>query len=507
MALPILVPRPGRLDLSPAKEPQRVLTQDEWAAMYSELERLYVRERRRLRYIVLHMAKTYGLKATEQMYKKRFAKWGFHKNNRRQAPALISSSLPKEPNLSPHDYQALSIFNNVQKWSISFFESLALQVPLPSHPWPEKIIKISYTFKLVTDLLCRGRGDLAGRMARKAFLLVEDLLKLEGPALVWNLLELMHYILTLQHGQLFQLLLTHVTALTSEWKPKNHPLQAVLRGLLSLTRILTISDARSLPHLLEKVWVLNAEILFDRFDPRFFQLYFGIHWDSCSLRPPATIVSAANKWFSHIKAKHICTADVESDKSEVHLEDILAQEDRMLRSLLAPCIEKLPPRNYKILCTSNITALRDYGDAIAGKGCNFKGDTAPLLRILACLVKVKVIDERAALAESDTDNEAMRMPRVHAGNVACAIRTSMDLRPQDGSDASMPLSKVVEQNRSIVALREYAHGETDPRVLRDMWRLEEALVAAGKRGDALRVKNMALYRLSQYIQDIPMDSA
>lgn len=39
-------------------------TESEWAAMYSEIERLYVRERWKLRYVIQHMEREYDFKAT-----------------------------------------------------------------------------------------------------------------------------------------------------------------------------------------------------------------------------------------------------------------------------------------------------------------------------------------------------------------------------------------------------------------------------------------------------------
>lgn len=44
--------------------PQLVPTQNEWAALYSEIGRLYVRERRKLRYIMQYMEREHGFKAT-----------------------------------------------------------------------------------------------------------------------------------------------------------------------------------------------------------------------------------------------------------------------------------------------------------------------------------------------------------------------------------------------------------------------------------------------------------
>ncbi len=64
MTFPLLVPRP-RWPVAPAMPaPQLLPTHDEWAAMYYEIERLYVRERRKLRYIMQYMEREHGFKAT-----------------------------------------------------------------------------------------------------------------------------------------------------------------------------------------------------------------------------------------------------------------------------------------------------------------------------------------------------------------------------------------------------------------------------------------------------------
>jgi hypothetical protein len=38
--------------------------ESEWAAMYLEIERLYVHERRKLRYVIQYMEREHGFKAT-----------------------------------------------------------------------------------------------------------------------------------------------------------------------------------------------------------------------------------------------------------------------------------------------------------------------------------------------------------------------------------------------------------------------------------------------------------
>lgn len=81
----------------------------------------------------------------------------------------------------------------------------------------------------------------------------------------------------------------------------------------------------------------------------------------------------------------------------------------------------------------------------------------------------------------------------------------MDLNAEyDGLEAP---GDTVGRMRSIVALRAYANPATDPRVIQEMWRLEDALVALGEHQKAFDVKQVAYQRLEEYIQDIPVNFA
>ena len=500
------------------------------------------------------------------MYKKRFAKWGFQKNPRHSAavvPTLTTKDecrkeasrkpgrprvlglVPAIPGLGQHDGLMLMFLTSVQICSVAFFESVqsrdgflaSLQQRTPTdETLPEQTEKINFTFKLATDLLDRGHGKLAGRMVRKAFLLVEDMLTLEGPVLMWNLLEIMHHMVMLRHTQLFQMLLAHLLALIEGRIPKSHPVPTMLQGLRGLVTSLTSSvsasgnslptpSSSSLPYLsvdkkgttiiagprllsralsslLERAWNLNAEILFNHLNPGLLPLYCRLHLDGCSISPPAAIISTGNQWFSHIEAQQISRAGAEAHHTEGLLEITSVEQDTTLQRLLAPRRDASPPRDYEMLRASSVAALWKHGNSVLAKGSAFHGDTTILLRILAGLVTDTILEEWPTASSVTT-----KVSRVQAGKVACAIRTLMDLSPEDSGDGLVPLSDAVERIRSVVALREYAHAETDPQVVREMWLLEDALVAAGEYEEAEEVGQDAFCRLEQYVQDIPVDSA
>ncbi len=66
MILPVLAPRPSRpaASVAPKPQPMPLQSDSEWAAVYLAVERLYVRERRTLRYVMTCMERTHGFRAT-----------------------------------------------------------------------------------------------------------------------------------------------------------------------------------------------------------------------------------------------------------------------------------------------------------------------------------------------------------------------------------------------------------------------------------------------------------
>ena len=501
------------------------------------------------------------------MYKKRFAKWGFQKNSRRAATTMRSldtkdehkeaasrkasppgqlGSIPAFPRLDHCDSLTLVFLTNVRTWSMEFFEAVQLRDGFLASPQqrlpkgqlqPSKARVTNFAFKIVIDLLDRGYGDLAGRMTRKVFLLVEDMLTIEAPALVWNLLEMMHEMVTLRHAQLFHVLLAHLVALADGRMPGTHPLPTMLRSLRKLVASLTravitpgkspsstsslASSAaardkkmtsvdpwplfRTLPSLLERAWILNAEIIFDHLDPRLFNLYCCMLWDSCSIAPPASVVRAANQWFSQNDAQQMLSAaNVVHRAEELHVSTPV-EVDRIIQNLLTPRMDASPPRNYEMLRTSSIAALWERRESMLGKKPSLHGSTSMLLRMLGGLSVARILESSPAVVErSGTANCVMaEVPRLDAANVASAIRILIDLDAEHGGSEQGAFSDVVERFRTVVALREYGEGEIDPQVIQEMGLLRDALVAAGQYGEAQEVEQDAHRRMEKYIQDVP----
>ena len=505
----------------------------------------------------------------EQMYKKRFAKWGFQKNSRRLTAASSASagkddswtgterrldlcedllSMPASPTTGHHDSLVLTILTSVRVCSVAFFESvqspggcLAPQRIPQNHLLPEHTQEISFSIKLVMDLLNRGQGNLAGRVARKSFLLLEDMLLVQSPALIWNLLEMMHNMVVMRHERLFQMLLGHLTALAGRRIPKNHPLSAMLRGLRGLVTYLetlvfnssgsdsTSQSASSTPSstdgdqvgtldnswpissglssLLAQAWTLNAEVLFKRFDARLFQLYCHVHWETCSIAPPSAILGAADKWITHGDAQQIFSPATEAHLVKEAFEISPAEKIWVLQHMLGPREDVLPPRDYKTLRTSSIAALREKSDLILRREAGYTGDPSVLLSMMAVLITAKMIEVWPVLLDGTTISEGVGVPHGEAGHVACAMKTLMQLKREEVGDRSGTSPDMIEQIQSVVALREYANGFTNPQVIREMWRLQEALTDAGRYEEATEVERESLRRLETYIEDIPADFA
>lgn len=492
------------------------------------------------------------------MYKIRFARWGFVKNTPRSAASTPNSSananqvrrkanrshrprphwlaLPESPLIAPNDALTLNLLTSIRIWSVAFFETLPsspghppvlrLQ-PRMHQPWLEVSKEASSTFRLVIDLLEDGHGRLAGRMVRKAFLLLENMLALEAPALIWNLLEIMHNMVTLRNMQLFQILVDHLARLAGDTMPKKHPLRVILDGLhravanlnyLAYSRSSSSSGSSAsrestasadqlnplspdLLFLLEQAWLINADILFTHFNPEahhLYQLYFQINWDACVLGRPTAIVEAASQWFQHIDNQRIRVAPAEYDDVYNFLAKTATDETKLLYSLLAHRGDFSPPQDYKMLRANVMASLRVYAKQIIGGIVNFHGSATTLLRLMAALGNAKFLDHCDAVlkASSPADDQQYRVPRIQAANLSCAIKTLMDLDP----------THEVERLRSIVALAEYARGETHPQVVQDMWKLSRALLADGQYEQADAVKSNVLQRLEAFTQHIPENS-
>ena len=452
--------------------------------------------------------------------------------------------MPTSPTLGLDDSLKLMLLISVRTWGVSFFESVqSVDGFLASskdrkHPLDQP--QVNLTFKLVIYQLNRGAGKVAGRIARKAFLLLEDLMMLEAPAIVWNLFEMMHYMVAQGQMHLFQMVLAHLVALAEKKMPDAHPLTTMLRSLrgfvasmISLASIpsspsssvsssslssLSISDGatttvdnyflvRTLPSMLEQAWSLIAKMLFDHFDPELIELYCQLCCDSCSIELPKIVADAAVHLLSQIETRQSPSVTAMPFLADGSLVNSPLEEQKMLRRLLTPRRDASPPQNYEMLRSSSIAALYDHGCLILSNGVGSL-HTSTNIDILAALLTAKILEWQPAIMEtpSRAKGETVKVPRIYAGHVACALKALMALHIHTGSGEPQVPPDIIEQIRTLVALREYAYGEADPFVVREMWLLEDELVAAGEPGEAQDVGRDAYRRLEMYLQKIPVDS-
>ena len=482
------------------------------------------------------------------MYKKRFAKWGFQKNSKRSmtsvphlmnnkqykrvsskkhSPLLGLESLPMTPDLDDHDESMLSVLTSVRTFSVAFYESVRSRSGIiPTDDLcPEQPQEISFTCKLVIGLLDRGYGDLAGRMARKTFLLLEDMLKIEGPAVLWNLLDLLNQMLAARQERLFEILLAHLTALVDGQISRTHPLLVMLRRLRRFVATLRSTTGtsggsvtgtpsslsstsspggedpwRAVSMILEQAWSLNAEVLFNNFDGRLFHLYCRVHWDLCSFTPPVAIVDAAKRWVKLISTRQVSGAATYVGNFRAPFNTISAQHEHTLCNMFVPGTDPVLPQWYDVLRKRSLAALKSYGNSVLSCGT---ADRNVLLRTMAGLVAAESFEESPYMVDwSSEPTNTMNVPHSPVSHLAFMLRTLIDLVPEEDSNTLGIHLNTVERARAIIALLEYARGEISPQVLQEMWLLADALLEAGRYSEAVETRNSAIRRLDIYVQGI-----
>lgn len=128
----------------------------------------------------------------------------------------------------------------VRDWNTAYFEDVrAARTAVAANSSPLLSPLQFYTdsqfvhsaFQLIPELLDRGFGQLAGRLARKAFIRAQDFLRLNNPWLLLNLTEVMHTIAAGRQAPLYDLFLKYVTGLVSQRYPDRHPLVQMLQSL------------------------------------------------------------------------------------------------------------------------------------------------------------------------------------------------------------------------------------------------------------------------------------
>ncbi len=467
------------------------------------------------------------------MYKKRFAKWGFHKNVRRtrskstddcgprESPSTLSTSpsethhtaetpeiVPSSPKLTISDTATLFFLTNIRIWSSTFYElaelpdrtwatidSTAAGVPLvPYHATMIREYKpesLSYSFRVVVGLLERGHGVLAGRLARKAFLQTEALLQIEGPLFVWNILEILYHMVLRGQTQLFDMLLCYLVGLARSYYPDSHPVIQVLQSLRIL-RQSWLGDSTPLQAAaLEQGWKLNADILFSKFDPRFLLLYYRLMWDSSILKLSQDRLRDADRWFALLNVKF--------PPDDAFLEELTGNSHPNANGVELPS-------NYERLKADALAAIH-------GQSTLERDEPILKIRVLSGLLKSRVLEETTAVYRSPTPvnrnpdgiaytpRHEAHILRLHARILAFVIKVLMEAEDAAGCGTEAATDRI----RSIIALRKYGQTPVDPQIVHELWLLEELLLKGGRPIEAAAARQETYRLLEEYLNDVPAE--
>ncbi|KAF4966127.1 hypothetical protein FSARC_6178 [Fusarium sarcochroum] len=490
---------------------------DEWESVYPIIERLYVRERRKLRHVMEIMEGKHNFKATIQMYKKRFTKWGFSKNkprstsgntritpqNQKSQAIICTRPAPRQtllvsPKLNPSAAASLEFLSCIHNWSTSFFESVNayefslsqnhMLAPPPGAKGnrydPEQL---SFAFRIIVELIKSGQGVLAGRLTRKAFIDMEAMLHVEGPLFIWNVLEIAYTMANLGQTRLLDMLLLQLIQLASNIYDMTHPVAKMLRALRMA--VYTWQKDSKLPPVpvLEKAWELNASVVMKNVDSRLLLMYYRLVWDSSCIRLPAEQVKGIDNWFATLYNK------VPFNDS-LFQEIVLSNHPDLL--LLGPDDEIVPPKDYeaiKQICISGIQhrSTLNYD----------KPEMSALVRI--GLLKSRILEEAI---EHSTDASIPRyqlyhMQRFLARVTAYLLKVLTEVDLERGFDVEIAMDRM----RSIIAMREFGYDTTSPQVIHDMWQLEALLRQEGHHSEASKIRGETLKRLEEYVGEVPID--
>jgi hypothetical protein len=447
------------------------------------------------------------------MYKKRFAKWGFHKNASRKRPGKTATELtspPRTPAITTVDACTMTLFAGINLWTSTFFQSADFKQCLASNGvWRQGTIhpptisgrpapqydpeRASYAFRLVAKLLRDGQGVLAGRLARKAFVQVEDMMLIEGPSFIWNLLDIMHAILAMGQGKLFHMLLVHLAGLASTHHScKNHPAALILGSLMQLARHWSAEmGAGSLASMRETVqrgWLINAGIVLDNFDARLLLLYYRLMWGSTPSALPEGKLRAVDLWFPLLddKVPVIAAALQDAINSAVEGSSDQAESDDTHNE----------PPEYERIRDSTAAALRARYMA-DGVSANMK------VRTVQGLIKSRIAEGKDGMTIGKTKVRASSHAlRLFARVLAFSTKVLVEVDVETGGDMDV----AIERLRGVVALREYGQDACNPIVIHDLGSLEALLRKKGFEEEADDLRQEALRRLESYVEDIPVHS-
>ncbi|KAF4343707.1 hypothetical protein FBEOM_2294 [Fusarium beomiforme] len=458
------------------------------------------------------MEEKHNFKASDQMYKKRFTKWGFYKNkqrntetvrkNKTQAGKYTPQTQKKKrqsdtqcqrepmilcPKQSHLETASLEFLTSIHGWSSLFFESLATEgLHLQNiHP-SQRTAKInrydpeglSFAFRTIVELIQRGQGTLAGRLTRKAFLDIEPMLHVEAPLFIWNVLEIMYHMARLGQTQLLGMLLTQLIELASNLHDTTHPVIKMLKSLQKAVYFWQKDAALEKMPLLEQAWALNADIICRNSDSRLLVMYYRLIWESSCIKLRMEQLEGLDKWFSAVESK--IPHKEYSFQQDILYSDPMTTDEAML------------PKDYEITKNLCVSAIQHRCTMRFGES-----NMASLVRL--GLLKSRVLEELKG-HPSDAKSQMQSYARFQARVTAYLIKVLIDVDTELGLDVD-----VADRMRNKIAMREFGYSSTAPQVIHDMWQLEDFLRRRGQEAEAEDIRRETYKRLEEYVNQVPVN--
>ena len=416
------------------------------------------------------------------------------------------------PTLRSDEAITLTLLTSIRDWNYFFFEQAACSLPykpgsgqvLPPPPGAQQYDaeSVTFSFRLVASLLRKGEAVLAGRLARKAFLDVETILHVEGPLVIWNILETVWSMQRRGQTLLPRMLLAHILALAQNRHSDQHPLLRILR---SLHRILTRGASSGCEEwclrAIQQGWAVNAAMLFAPLDERLLLLYFRIVWDSDLVKLPASTLVEADQFYGSLETKVPNGLEAATDL-ELMLNTpagMETQEDNNASS----GFYRLPD-NYDSIVQESLSTIHLLNET-APKGTEAKFEA------LSALLKSRMLQDFGSPGVSgdgyvdamDTSppQPGLAVARLKARTLAFINRTIMRAEQRQG----LTLPSTIDRLRTIIALRQFGQNPAGPQVVFEMWQLETLLVECGRDLEANEVRRESFQRLESYLGDIPAE--
>ncbi|KAG5977808.1 hypothetical protein E4U55_006540 [Claviceps digitariae] len=544
--LPLLAPKPaGEQVETSVIIVNKEHTEEDWECHRHLIERLYIRENRRLVDTMAIMAAKHGFGATEQIYKKRLKKWNIRKRSYRKNSASPVTSTPPTNEDDDEDAAAVSatsalcatarfdaaaaeaeaaeaaeagnhsccdevgggqqavgtsmvvapsmmrlapytglelVLDNVRSWSLCKLEttdvvadSMMEYLANPGQPPIQDSRTMYRTFELVFDLWHRGKGQLAGMAARRAFFILEFVLTEDHPDLIWHILDTIYDMVDRGHIQLLAMFLKHAGVLATARLPREHPLVAILHELLGCD-YQTPRGRQYVCHLLRCAWLRNVDILSDQVGSlaaRHLWLYEQLIWDGrTGLRKGSHLARKQDTMTAALSSMHLLQQK-QQQKQQQQQQTVMDDSD-------SGCVSASPSPASRV-------------------------DQLDRLRTMALMLEYTQMDlgnrdqaEHLALdllqRTRQGANESRSDARFHA--YACKMLARLQEHRQDWTRAEDNLKQAIEK-------RESAHGTgSDLRVIRDMWVLAGHYQRVGRHAAAEQVVNEAVSRAETLLKSI-----